>query len=156
MFIMGKRRKREKEATDGARSGLTAAILNSIPQGLFLLDAEDKVLPPVSRALAALFRREDFADLTFEKLIAPVVTPKTLTAAKKHIAALLSGAADAPSLGDIEVRLKNPDGSFDTAHYCFEFEPLAAADEPRVCLVRVTDITAQVQGGRELEDLRIQ
>jgi two-component system chemotaxis sensor kinase CheA len=155
MFIMGKRRKREKEATVGARSGLTAAILNSIPQGLFLLDAKDKVLPPVSRALAALFRREDFADLTFEKLIAPVVTPKTLTAAKKHIAALLSGAA-VPSLGDIDVRLKNPDGSFDTAHYCFEFELLDAADEPRVCVVRVTDITAQVQAGRELEDLRIQ
>jgi two-component system, chemotaxis family, sensor kinase CheA len=156
MFITGKRRKRENQATDGARSGLTDAVLNSIPQGLFLLDAQDRVLPPLSRALAALFRREDFANLTFEKLLAPVVTPKTLKAARSHIAALLGGAADTHSLGDIDVRLRNPDGSFDTAHYSFEFEPIAAADEPPVWLVRVTDITARVQANRELEELRIQ
>jgi two-component system chemotaxis sensor kinase CheA len=156
MFITGKRRKRENQGTGGARSGLTDAVLNSIPQGLFLLDAQGQVLPPLSRALAALFRREDFANLTFEKLLAPVVTPKTLTAAKNHITALLGGAADTHSLSDIDVRLKNPDGSFDTAHYSFEFEPIAAADEPLVWLVRVTDFTARVQANRELEELRIQ
>jgi hypothetical protein len=156
MFITGKRRKRENQAADGARNGLTDALLNSIPQGLFLLDAHDKVLPPVSHALATLFRREDFANLTFEQLLAPVVTPKTLTAAKKRIAGLLGGAADTHSFSDIDVRLKNPDGSFDNAHYSFEFEPIAVADEPRVWLVRVTDITARVQANRELEELRIQ
>jgi two-component system, chemotaxis family, sensor kinase CheA len=156
MFITGKRRKRENQAADGARNGLTDALLNSIPQGLFLLDADDKVLPPVSHALAALFRREDFANLTFEQLLAPVVTPKTLTAAKKRIVALLGGAADTHSFSDIDVRLKNRDGSFDNAHYSFEFEPIAATEEPRVWLVRVTDITARVQANRELEELRIQ
>jgi len=156
MFITGKRRKRENQAADGARSGLTDALLNSIPQGLFLLDAHDKVLPPVSQALAALFRREDFANLTFEQLLAPVVTPKTLTAAKKRIAGLQGGAADTHSFSDIDVRLKNPDGSIDNAHYSFEFEPIAATDEPQVWLVRVTDITERVQANRELEELRIQ
>jgi two-component system chemotaxis sensor kinase CheA len=156
MFTMGKRRKRENQTPDGAGSRLTDAMLNSIPEGLFLLDAKDKVLPPVSQSLATLFRRQDFANLTFEKLLAPVVTPKALTAARNHIAALLSGAAATHSLGDIDVRLKNPDGSFDTAHYSFEFEPIAAPDEPRVWLVRVADITARVQANRELEELRIQ
>jgi len=90
-----------------------------------------------------------------------VVTPKHLAAAKTHIAALLSGAAGsraagAHSLSDIDVRLKNSDGSYDTAHYSFEFEPIAAPDEPRLWLVRVTDITARVQANRELEELRIQ
>ena len=156
MFTRAKRRNRENQAPDGVRGALTEAVLNSVPQGVFLLDADDKVLPPVSRALATLFRREDFANLTFEKLLAPVVTPKTLTAAKEHVAALLGGAADTNSLGDIEVRLKNPDGSFDSAHYSFEFDPIAAADEPPVWLVRVTDITARVQAHRELEELRVQ
>jgi hypothetical protein len=166
MFITGKRRKRENQTPDGARNRLTEAMLNSIPQGLFLLDAKDKVLPPMSHSLATLFRREDFANLTFEKLLAPVVTPKHLTAARTHIAALLSGAAEggaagsraagAHSLSDIDVRLKNSDGSYDTAHYSFEFEPIAAPDEPRVWLVRVSDITARVQANRELEELRIQ
>ncbi len=156
MFITGKRRKRDNQATDDGRNGLTGAILSSIPQGLFLLDAKDKVLPPVSHALATLFRREDFANLTFEKLLAPVVTTKTLTAAKDHVAALLGGAANGHSLSDVDVRLKKPDGSFDAAHYSFEFEPIASADEPRVWLVRVTDITARVQANRELEELRSQ
>ena len=153
MFTMGKRRKRENQAPDGA---LTEAVLNSVPQGVFLLDAKDQVLPPVSRALATLFRREDFANLTFEKLLAPVVTPKTLTAARDHVAALLGGTAATHSLGDIDVRLKNPDGTFDNAHYSFEFDPIAAVDEPPVWLVRVTDITARVQAHRELEELRVQ
>jgi len=156
MFTRAKRRKRENEGDGDLRSGLTDAILHATPQGLFLLDAKDRVLPPMSRALAALFRRDDFANLTFEKLLAPVVTPKTLTAARNHFAALLGGAADTHSLSDVDVRLKNPDGSFDTAHYSFEFEPIAAADETRVWLVRVADITARVQAGRELEELRIQ
>ena len=156
MFITRKRRKRENQAANGARSGLTEAILNSTAQGLFLLDAKDKVLPPMSRALATLFRREDFANLTFEKLLAPVVTQKALTAARNHIAALQGGAADTRSLSDIDVRLKNPNGSFDSAHYSFEFEPIAGGDEPGVWLVRVTDITARVQAHRELEELRTQ
>jgi two-component system chemotaxis sensor kinase CheA len=156
MFTMGKRRKRENPEPDGVRSVLTEAVLNNVPQGVFLLDATDKVLPPVSRALATLFRREDFANLTFEKLLAPVVTPKTLTAARDHLVALRGGTADTHSLGDIDVRLKNPDGSFDSAHYTFEFDPIAAADEPPVWLVRVTDITARVQAQRELEELRVQ
>jgi hypothetical protein len=170
MFITGKRRKRENQTPDGARSRLTDALFNSIPQGLFLLDAKDRILPPVSPALAALFRRDEFANLTFEKLLAPVVTPKTLTAARIHVAALLSSAAPAAppagaaplgaigthALSDVDVRLKNPNGSYDTAHYSFEFESIAAPDEPRVWLVRVTDITARVQINRELEELRIQ
>src|SRR5713226_4632899 len=100
MFMMGKRRKREKPGADDPHSGLTDAILNGIPQGLFLLDAKGQVLPPMSHALATLFRREDFANLSFEKLLARMVTPKTLTAARNHVAALLGGAADSHSLGD--------------------------------------------------------
>jgi signal transduction histidine kinase len=160
MFILGKRRKRDNQSPDGDDSRLADALLKSTPQGLFLLDAKDKVLPPVSPALATLFRRQDFANLTFEKLLAPLVTPKTLTAARNHVAALLSAAAPgapaAHALGNIDVRLKKPDGSYDAAHYSFEFEPIAAPDEARVWLVRVTDITARVQANRELEELRIQ
>ncbi|MEA3109253.1 MAG: two-component system, chemotaxis family, sensor kinase CheA [Gammaproteobacteria bacterium] len=170
MFIMGKRRKRDNQSPDGDDSRLADALLKSTPQGLFLLDAKDKVLAPVSPSLATLFRRQDFANLTFEKLLAPLVTPKTLTAARNQVAALLSaaapgappaipaaaGATAAHALGNIDVRLKNSDGSYDAAHYSFEFEPIEAPDEARVWLVRVTDITARVQANRELEELRIQ
>jgi two-component system chemotaxis sensor kinase CheA len=162
MFITVKRHEREKQELIGTSNRLTEAVLRSCGQGMFLLDAKDKIVPPVSHSLAVLFRRQDFANLTFEKLLAPVVTAKTLTVVRNHIAGLLGSAPRDPAaataaanpLGDVDVRLTNPDGSFETAHYSFEFDPVVVPHEPRAWLVRVTDITARVQTNRELEELR--
>jgi signal transduction histidine kinase len=167
MFITVKRHEREKQELLTASSRITDALLKNSEQGMFLLDAKDRILPQVSRSLAALFRREDFANLSFEKLLAPLVTAKTLTLVRGHIAALLGGAPhdgkplgtdgeDANPLSDVEIRLPNADGSFESVHYSFEFMLIEAAGETRKWLVRVTDITLRVQSARELEDLRIQ
>lgn len=161
MFISVKRHEREKQDLIGASNRLTDAILKSSAQGLFLLDADDKILPQVSSSLAALFRRQDFSNLSFERLIGPLVTAKTLSAARAFATRLLDAAAPGDAaqtnpLQDIEVRLANSDGTFETAHYSFEFSAVDFPREPRAWLVRVTDITARVQQQRELEDLRTQ
>src|ERR1700728_1277259 len=118
MFISVKRHEREKQELAGASSGLTEAILKGSAQGLFLLDAKGKILPQVSASLATLFRRQEFANLTLEKLIGPLVSAKTLGATRTFLARLLDAAAtkDAAQenpLQDVEVRLVRPDGSFD-------------------------------------------
>jgi signal transduction histidine kinase len=162
MFITVKRHEREKQELIGANNRLTDAVLRSCSQGMFLLDTKDRIVPPVTHSLAALFRRQDFSNLTFEKLLAPVVTAKTLTVVRNHIAGLLASAPNDPAataaaanpLSDVDVRLTNLDGSFETAHYSFEFDPVVAPHEPRAWLVRVTDITTRVQMNRELEELR--
>src|ERR1700723_842977 len=110
MFISVKRHEREKQDLIGASNRLTDAFLKSSTQGLFLLDAKDKILPQVSSSLATLFRRQDFTNLSFEKLIGPVVTAKTLSLARSFVARLLDaaarGEADATDpLQDVEVRL---------------------------------------------------
>ncbi len=161
MFISVKRHEREKQDLIGASNRLTDAILKSSVQGLFLLDAKDGIQSQVSGSLAAMFRRQDFNNSSFEKLIAPLVTAKTLSAARAFMTRLSDGApavdaAQANSLPDVEVRLANADGSFDTAHYSFDFHAVHSGQEPRAWLVRVTDITARVQQQRELEDLRTQ
>jgi two-component system chemotaxis sensor kinase CheA len=161
MFISLKRHEREKQQLIGASNRLTDAIMKSSAQGLFLLDPADKILPQVSMSLAALFRRQDFTNLSFEKLIGPLVTAKTLSLARTFVTRLLDAAAPSDAahenpLQDIEVRLANPDGTFETAHYSFEFNAVDFPREPRAWLVRVTDITARVQQHRELEDLRTQ
>ena len=170
MFITRTRHEREMQDLLSASSRISDAILRNTDQGLFFLDARNRVLPQISHSLARMFRREDFANLTFEKLLAPVVTAKTLSAARSHIAHVLgtaptredgsadSGAAAAQTnpLSNIEVRLPNPDGSYDSAHYAFEFAPVEIVQEQRAWLVRVTDITQQVQTQRELEELRVQ
>jgi len=192
MFITAKRHEREKQELLGASNRLTEAILKNTEQGLFLLDSKDRIQPQVSRSLATLFRRQDFSNLSLEKLLGPIVTAKTLTVARNFIALLLAGeprenpsrenpsredpssadpsseeparegrapraeAAESNPLRDIEVRLANPDGSFDAAHYSLEFDPIEIPHEPRMWLVRVTDITLRVQTARELEDLQAQ
>jgi len=166
MFISVKRHEREKQDLIGASNRLTDALLKSSAQGLFLLDAKDRILPQVSASLAALFRRRDFTNLSFEKLIGPLVTAKNLSVIRAFVTRLLeapglsnSGQPNPPQdnpLQDVEVRLANTDGTFETAHYSFEFHAVDSPREPRAWLVRVTDITARVQQQRELEDLRTQ
>ncbi|HEY1313625.1 MAG TPA: ATP-binding protein [Steroidobacteraceae bacterium] len=161
MFISLKRHEREKQDLLGASTRLTDAIFKGSSQGLCLLDSKDKILTQISNSLSTLFRRQDFANLSFEKLIAPVVSAKSLSIARTYVNKLLDTAVateDMPAnpLQDIEVRLANGDGSFATVHYCFEFNAVHLPREPRAWLVRITDITARVQQVRELEDLRTQ
>jgi two-component system, chemotaxis family, sensor kinase CheA len=159
MFISVKRHEREKQDVIGASNRLIDAVLKSSVQGMFLLDAKDKVQPQVSASLAGLFRRQDFTNTSFEKLLTPLVTAKTLSAVRAFMARLFDTAVPFDSaqpnpLEDVEVRLIKPDGTFDTAHYSFDFHAIDAGREPRVWLVRVGDITTRVQQHRELEDLR--
>ena len=160
MFITAKRHEREKQELIGASNRLTDAILKGSAQGLFLVDAKGKLLPQVSSSLATLFRRPDFTNTHLEKLIAPLVSAKTLNVVRTALARTFDGTQAGDSepqtnpLQDLEVRLPNADGTFDTAHFGFDFRAVGAPGEPRTWLVSVTDITAAVQQHRELEDLR--
>jgi signal transduction histidine kinase len=160
MFISLKRHEREKQDLIGASGRLTDAILKSTAQGIFLIDARGRIQPQVSNSLATLFRRTDFSNLTFEKLIAPIVSAKTMSAARNHIARLLETppkaglSEESHPLQDVEVKLANPSGASETAHFSFDFIPVNEGNEAPAWLVRVTDITARVEQNRELEDLR--
>jgi two-component system, chemotaxis family, sensor kinase CheA len=160
MFISVKRHEREKQELISASNRLTDAILKTSSAGLFLMDSKGKIQPQVSTSLGTLFRRQDFANLTVEKLIGPLVSAKTLSLVRTHMTHFLElgrgETAESDPLLDVEVKLANPDGSFLNAHYSFEFNAVEIAHEPRYWMVRVTDITARTQQHRELEDLRVQ
>jgi two-component system chemotaxis sensor kinase CheA len=159
MFISVKRHEREKQELINASNRLTDAILKTSSIGLFLMDSKGKVQPQVSASLGAMFRRQDFANLTVEKLIGPLVSAKTLSVVRTYMTRLLDPARGESDVGnplhDVEVKLTNTDGSFAAAHFSFEFSSVDIPLEPRSWMVRVTDITARVQELRELEDLRV-
>jgi two-component system chemotaxis sensor kinase CheA len=159
MFISAKRHEREKQELISAGNRLADAILKTSTIGLFLMDSTGKIQPQVSASLGTLFRRQDFANLTVEKLVGPLVSAKTLSVVRTHMAHFLETGrretTDDP-LQDVEVKLTNADGSFVGAHYSFEFSPVEVANEARSWMVRVSDITARSQQQRELEDLRVQ
>jgi two-component system chemotaxis sensor kinase CheA len=160
MFISVKRHEREKQELISASNRLTDAILKTSCIGLFLMDSKGKIQPQVSTSLGTLFRRQDFSNLTVEKLIAPLVSAKTLSVVRAHMTHFLElghgESKDSDPLLDVECKLTNADGSFVNAHYSFEFSAVEIAHEPRSWMVRVTDITARTQQHRELEDLRVQ
>ena len=159
MFISVKRHEREKQELIDASNRLTDAILKTSSIGLFLMDSRGRIQPQVSASLGTLFRRQDFANLTVEKLIGPLVSAKTLSVVRTYMTRLLElarGETEAANpLQDVEVKLTNADGSNAMAHYSFEFSSVEIPQEPRSWMVRVTDITARVQELRELEDLRV-
>jgi signal transduction histidine kinase len=159
MFISVKRHEREKQELIDASNRLTDAILKTSSIGLFLMDSKGRIEPQVSASLGPLFRRQDFASLTVEKLIGPLVSAKTLSIVRTYMTRLLElarGETEAANpLQDVEVKLTNADGSYAMAHYSFEFSSVEIPHEPRSWMVRVTDITARVQELRELEDLRV-
>jgi two-component system, chemotaxis family, sensor kinase CheA len=159
MFISVKRHEREKQELIDASNRLTDAILKTSSIGLFLMDSKGRIQPQVSTSLGTLFRRQDFANQSVEKLIAPLVSAKTLGVVRTYMTRLLElarGEAEASNpLQDVEVKLTNADGSHTMAHYSFEFSSVEIPHEPRSWMVRVTDITARVQELRELEDLRV-
>jgi two-component system, chemotaxis family, sensor kinase CheA len=160
MFISVKRHEREKQELRNASNRLTDAILKTSSVGLFLMDSKGRVQPQVSSVLGTMFRRQDFANLTVEKLIGPLVSAKTLSVVRTHMANFLElprgKAPESDPLQDVEVKLTNADGSFATAHFSFAFSAVETPGEALAWMVRVTDITAQVQQNRELEDLRVQ
>ena len=151
MFITVKRHEREKQELIGASNRLTDAILKGSAQGLFLLDAKGKILPQVSASLATLFRRQEFANLTLEKLIAPLVSAKTLGAVRTFLARLLDAAApDDAGRRAIRCRMSKSAWSIPTAP---SMRPTTPSSSMRSIFpasrapgwYSVTDITARVQ-----------
>jgi len=52
MFISKKQHEKQLEALQSAGNRMLEVILNHVSQGVFVLDARDRILPPVSRAMA--------------------------------------------------------------------------------------------------------
>ena len=115
-------------------------------------------------AVDTLFRRQDFSESELREAVAPLVTAKTLLRGPAIISRGCSSAAPrerraqaSNPLEDVEVRAANRRRHASIPRItAFDIRPASSSDEPRVWLVRVTDITARVQAARELEDLRAQ
>jgi signal transduction histidine kinase len=161
MFISKKRHDLDLQAMQSASNRLIEAILNHVSQGVFLLDARDRILQPVSRAMTTLFRRRDFSNLTFERLLAPLVDEQTViaacaTLAKMRLANASGEIASTPGMQEVEVRLPRSDDTVDVAYYAFDFFQLDIPGQLHAWMVRVTDRTLLARQSEELGELRPQ
>jgi chemotaxis protein histidine kinase CheA len=158
-MFMSLTRPRRDEPKDPDLAG--HLILQHVGEGMFVLDAADKVLEPISASMHRLFGQRDLLHLSFAKMLQPIVSEKTLIAACDRIAewrksTTLSDRIAMPLHQDIEVKLPLTDGSSDGGHYAFDFFPLGDPKRAGFCLVRILDNTSAVRQARDLEDLGAQ
>jgi signal transduction histidine kinase len=158
MFMSLTRPRRDHAKTEDHAGTM---LLQHVTDGMFVLDATDKVLEPLSESMRTLFGQRDLLHLSFAKMLQPIVSERTLIAVCDQIAhwrksLTLADRIAMPLHLDIEVRIPQGEGSADTGHYAFDFFPLEHPEQPGVCLGRVIDKTATVRQARELDDLRKQ
>jgi signal transduction histidine kinase len=159
MFTAAKRQERRAQALQHGGNRLKEALIEHVSQGVFLIDHRERILQPVSRSMATLFRRRDFTRLTFEKLLEPHATAAALNTLSGELALHRAGTAavfESQQAKPIELRLARPDGAYDVVHYGFDFFSVSVPEQPLAWMVRVTDRTLEVAQTRELEELRPQ
>ena len=137
----------------------TRDILKTVREGFFLLDADYKIGSVWSEALSHIFGRNDFAGLSFEKLLADRVPPSTLATAVKYIKLLWGDRAhenlmkSINPLGQLEISMDNGRGGKETRYLQFDFHRVVGPKGGvKHVLCSVGDITSNVLLAKELQE----
>jgi two-component system, chemotaxis family, sensor kinase CheA len=136
----------------------TRDILKTVREGFFLLDAQYRIGAVWSEALTRMFSRNDFAGLTFEKLLADLVPQSTLATAMKYIKLLWGDRAhenlmkSINPLGQLEITMDNGHGGKETRYLQFDFHRVMGPEGIKHVLCSVGDITSSVLLARELHE----
>jgi two-component system, chemotaxis family, sensor kinase CheA len=158
IFFYFARNMRNDEAVANRARKETADILRTVNEGLFLLDKELKIGTERSMALNDIFRREDFAGVTFDSLLKGIVPEKTLRTAMDYVALLWGERVNEKlvktinPLNEVEVHFDNPAGGFDTHFLEFDFNRVKSEGTLSHLLVSVNDVTKRVMLSRELQE----
>ena len=136
----------------------TRDILKTVREGFFLLDADYKIGSVWSEALTRIFGRNDFAGLSFEKLLEDRVPPNTLATAVKYIKLLWGDRAhenlmkSINPLGQLEISMDNGRGGKETRYLQFDFHRVVGPKGVKHVLCSVGDITSNVLLAKELQE----
>ena len=147
---------REERAAHDARRQ-TRDIMDTVKEGLFLIDRDFRIGTTHSAALAALFRRDSFDGLTFEDLLHGIVSDATLETASKYVKLLWGDRANENliksinPLAEVEVNFEHGHGGRDTRYLEFDFHRVKQDGGVRQVLVSVSDVTSRVLLAREVK-----
>jgi len=157
IFVFVRNLQKDEVVANRARKE-AADILRTVNEGLFLLDVNQKIGTERSMALANIFRREDFKDITFDGLLRGIVPDKTLKTAQDYVALLWGERVNEKlvksinPLNEVEVHFDNPAGGFETHFLEFDFNRVKTDNAISHLLVTVNDVTKRVLLSRELQE----
>ncbi len=136
----------------------TDDILETVSEGLFLLDREYKIGTQRSAKLHNILRGENLAGTDFFNLLGKMVPERTLETARSYVELLFGDRVNENlvtrlnPLDQVEVTFSSSDGSFITRHLAFHFNRVLLDNKTSHLLVTVSDISERVALERALRE----
>lgn len=149
------------EKVESARKE-TREILDTVNEGLFLLDENLVIGDQHSKELNDIFHNEQISGVSFHQLLEKVVSEKDLDTAKNYVKLLFKPSvkekltADLNPLDQIEIHIRKQDGNYQNKFLSFSFKRVYEGKHIAHILVTVRDVTSEVYLSRELEKTRTQ
>jgi len=157
VYILIARRHQAALLADAQRQ--TSNILQTVKEGLFLLDEGGRIGATHSGSMQRLFKREALAGVSFEELLKPLVPAKTLQTAMRFVEVLWSERTkenlvkSINPLQEVEVSFDTGGGQ-ETRWLEFDFHRVRSEGKLVNLLVSVNDVTQRVRLARELAESR--
>jgi Chemotaxis protein histidine kinase and related kinases len=133
-------------------------IMETVQEGLFLVDEKGIIGDYHSRALLTIFRQDELAGSNFFNLLQRLLTEKMFNTTKDYFGLLFDPTKREKTvlkvnpLTEIEVNFSNPEGGFLSRHLGFTFRRIMEGDKVARVFVAVRDITKQVELEKKLRE----
>lgn len=138
----------------------TTEILETVNEGLFLIDENLCIGEQHSARLSDILGQADIAGQSFQRLLETIITVKDAATTKGFIELLFDPKIKEKLIGDlnplqaVEVNIAKQSGGFHTKHLSFKFARAYQGNEISHVLVTVVDISEQVALEKALEESR--
>jgi two-component system chemotaxis sensor kinase CheA len=136
----------------------TDRIMETVQEGLMLIDAQGIIGDYHSRELTAILRQEKLAGRNLLTILERLLTEKMFTTTKEYFTLLLDSKRKEKAvlsvnpLTDIEVNFPNPSGGFISRYLGFSFRRIVENGVVTRLFVAVRDVTTQIELEKKLRD----
>lgn len=151
------RQLRESDAKVESARQETVEILDTVNEGLFLIDKDLNLGSQHSKKLLEMFGQTHIDNISFKSLLEHTVNNKDLDTAERFIHLLYREdikselITDLNPLKSIQVSISNSDGVFTQKFFSFSFSRVYKDNDIKDILTTVRDVTEEVRLAKELE-----
>lgn len=138
----------------------TTEILDTVHEGLLLLDSDLNISNQYSESVKTIFGEDDIAGMSFSNLLHKIVVGDEMTTTQEYIKLLLNEKVkenlivSLNPLADVEISVSDDAGQYSIKHLSFRFNRTIENGYISHILVTVSDITETVVLRQSLELLR--
>jgi chemotaxis protein histidine kinase CheA len=135
----------------------TDALMETVGQGLALIDADYAIAPQYSQQLEAIFERKDLAGQSFLKLFERLITARDYDATRRFLALLFNPdkrervVLQVNPLDEIDLAFPLDEGGFKTKTISATFRRIVHGDGIAQAFIAISDVTERAAAARELK-----